>query len=47
MTSKQASNNWWRNGFFGVFSLAKIGCLGLLAGLSYSFPSLLSCYSLS
>jgi len=33
-------------GFFGVFSLAKIGCLGLLAGLSYSFPSLLFCYTL-
>jgi len=30
-----------------VFSLAKIGCLGVLAGLSYSFPSLLFCYTLS
>jgi len=37
MSSKQASI------FFGVFSLAKIGCLDLLAGLSYSFPSLY-CY---
>ena len=45
MTSQQASNNTWRKGYFGVFSLAKIGCLGLLAGLSYSFPSLLFCYT--
>jgi len=37
MTSKQASKNRWRKGFFGVFSLPKIGCLDLLAGLSYSF----------
>jgi len=33
--------------FFRGFSLAKIGCLGLLAGLSYFFPSLLFCYTLS
>jgi len=32
---------------FWVFHLAKIGCLGLLAGLSYSFPSLLFCHTLS
>jgi len=47
MTSSQTSNNRWRKGYFGVFNLAKIGCLGLLAGLSYSFPSLLFCNTLS
>jgi len=25
----------WRKGYFGIFSLAKIGCLGLLAGLAH------------
>jgi len=46
MTLYQGSNNSSEN-FFGLLSLAKIGCLGLLAGLSYSFPSLLFCYNLS
>jgi len=32
---------------FGVFNLARIGRLGLLAGQSYSFPSQLFCYTLS
>jgi len=32
---------------FGLLSFVKIGCLGLLADLSYSFPSLLFCYNLS
>jgi len=30
----------WRKGFIGVFGLAKIGCLGLLAGLAYSSVTL-------
>jgi len=32
---------------FGFLGLAKIGCLGLLAGLSHSFRSMLFCYTLS
>jgi len=45
MITQQASNNGWRKGFFGLVCLTKIRCLDLLAGLSYSFPTTLFCYT--